>query len=331
MQLKEEIMFSIIKTREKFRLFIFMFFLLIPSMLFAAGKKPYTPQRAGFMLQANNTIIPYRVFAVFLLPGDDLVLEAVFEKTGTNYTAESSQGKVRAGERANTWTWQAPNEPGLAEIRVFHAAKQDTIKVNCFVMVPAGRLENGYLDGFRIGSYPASKKTGYEPVQGFIKVTEKNRERYLSPHFQLKEFESKQGGSFPRYVVLREKLLLKLEMILEELERQGYHGKKITIMSGYRTPYYNASIGNVKYSRIVWGDEADIFIDNYNDSLMDDINGDGRNDVKDARIVYRLIDALGEKTWYQPFIGGLGLYKRNSRRTAFVHVDVRGYRARWGK
>jgi len=37
-----------------------------------------------------------------------------------------------------------------------------------------------------------------------------------------------------------------------------------------------------------------------------------------------------QKSWYQPFEGGLGLYKANAAPGPFVHVDVRGYPARWG-
>ena len=39
---------------------------------------------------------------------------------------------------------------------------------------------------------------------------------------------------------------------------------------------------------------------------------------------------LSQKSWYQPFEGGLGLYKANAAHGPFVHVDVRGYPARWG-
>jgi len=37
------------------------------------------------------------------------------------------------------------------------------------------------------------------------------------------------------------------------------------------------------------------------------------------------------ETWYQPFIGGLGIYGPKPHRGPFVHVDVRGFRARWTK
>jgi len=62
---------------------------------------------------------------------------------------------------------------------------------------------------------------------------------------------------------------------------------------------------------------------------MDDLNGNGREDVGDAQVLYRLVDDLRDDTWYQPFLGGLGLYGPKPHRGPFVHVDVRGTSARW--
>jgi uncharacterized protein YcbK (DUF882 family) len=102
-------------------------------------------------------------------------------------------------------------------------------------------------------------------------------------------------------------------------------------MSGYRTPYYNKLIGNVKYSRHLWGGAADIFIDEHpEDGMMDDLNGDGRIDCHDAAVLYDIIDQMYGKPWYERFLGGLGRYEKTNSHGPFVHVDVRGFRARWG-
>jgi uncharacterized protein YcbK (DUF882 family) len=131
-------------------------------------------------------------------------------------------------------------------------------------------------------------------------------------------------------LVLNELLLLKLELILEQVNKHGYPASTFNILSGYRTPYYNDLIGNVKYSRHLWGDAADIFIDeNPPDDMMDDLNQDGSVNQKDAEIIYEIIDKLYGESWYQHFKGGLGRYKKTSEHGPFVHIDVRGYRARW--
>ncbi|MDY6862202.1 MAG: D-Ala-D-Ala carboxypeptidase family metallohydrolase [Thermodesulfobacteriota bacterium] len=100
---------------------------------------------------------------------------------------------------------------------------------------------------------------------------------------------------------------------------------------GYRTPYYNKIIGNVKYSRHLWGGAADIFIDeNPKDKMMDDLNKDGKINWKDAAILYSIIDDMyGEKS-YKSYVGGLARYKKSYSHGPFVHIDVRGKRTRWG-
>jgi len=50
----------------------------------------------------------------------------------------------------------------------------------------------------------------------------------------------------------------------------------------------------------------------------------------DARALAAVVVGLSEKSWYQPFEGGLGLYRANAVHGSFVHVDVRGHPARWG-
>jgi hypothetical protein len=153
----------------------------------------------------------------------------------------------------------------------------------------------------------------------------------VAPHFTVGQFVSKQSGGYPKYLVLRERLLLKLEMLLEEVRSAGLPVTTFGILSGYRTPFYNRSIGNeTRYSRHVYGDAADIYVDEDEDGTMDDLDGDGRITLDDARTLAAVVEGLSQKSWYQPFEGGLGLYKANAAHGPFVHVDVRGYPARWG-
>jgi hypothetical protein len=42
---------------------------------------------------------------------------------------------------------------------------------------------------------------------------------------------------------------------------------------------------------------------------MDDLNGDGRIDWRDAKVLYKIIDDRYGKPFYKPFVGGLGSYK----------------------
>ncbi len=63
---------------------------------------------------------------------------------------------------------------------------------------------------------------------------------------------------------------------------------------------------------------------------MDDLNGDGRSDRKDIEIFHDIIEKAQQQPENDKFVGGLGFYDKNSFRTGFVHVDVRGHVARWG-
>jgi hypothetical protein len=107
-------------------------------------------------------------------------------------------------------------------------------------------------------------------------VDKAGRDVLVSPHFVLGDFLCKQPGE-PRYVALSVPLLGKLEAIAEALESRGVAPGSLRVMSGYRTPAYNAAIGNkTVYSRHLWGDAADIYVDADGDGGMDDLNGDGR-------------------------------------------------------
>ena len=123
---------------------------------------------------------------------------------------------------------------------------------------------------------------------------------------------------------------MKLERILTELNDAGTEVESFVIMSGFRTPYYNESIGNVRYSRHVYGDGADIYIDERpRDGIMDDLNKDGRFSLSDAKWLFEFIDDLERRGRLEGLAGGLGAYGSTAAHGPFVHVDTRGRRARW--
>jgi uncharacterized protein YcbK (DUF882 family) len=131
--------------------------------------------------------------------------------------------------------------------------------------------------------------------------------------------------------VLRERLLFKLEAMLEQLNADGIRCRTFTVMSGYRTPYYNSNLRNVRYSRHLWGDAADIFVDNDpSDNYIADLNGDGKRDQKDLDMLYHIVSELNERPSFEPFVGGLGRYESTKNHGPFIHVDARGTRATWG-
>jgi len=293
----------------------------------------YTTGKTSFSVKCREDMVQYRIFGIFVLPGEQIdfeVSEAVMEG---HYGFKAGSGVITKSEN-NKWRWQAPSKKGYYSIIITNPTLTDSMILNVFVMVPYQQLEGEYLNGYRIGRYPEKPLRNleiYEPPNGFIEVTEQNQGIYISPHFQLKQFLCKQDSDFPKFVVLREKLLSKLEIVLERVNEAGYHCETFHVMSGYRTPYYNEVIKDVRYSRHIYGGAADIFIDVHpRDGLMDDLNGDGSHDIGDAMILYDHIDLLSHSPDFHPFAGGLGAYEKTPSHGPFVHVDVRGYCARWG-
>ena len=128
--------------------------------------------------------------------------------------------------------------------------------------------------------------------------------------------------------MLSEALILKLERVVEALDRAGHDVDTLQVMSGYRTPFYNERIGNVRDSQHTAGTAADVFVDEKRDGRMDDLNGDGIVTRDDAIWLFELVDRM-DRLPDALFKGGLGDYGSTAAHGPFVHVDVRGRLARW--
>ena len=290
-----------------------------------------TGTRAGFIINARGIATDLKLASVFVLPGESLYV-APANAQGPKIALTASEGELL--ETPTRWRWIAPTRPGMFDLTVVQLRPADTIRLRAFVMYPMSRVVKGKLNGYRIGDYPKKPYKNlpqYKPPRGFIEVTEANADMKVSPHFRLGQFVCKQNGGYPKYIVLRELLLLKLELLLERVNQAGYSYSTFHVMSGYRTPSYNKAIGNVKYSRHQWGGAADIFVDEHPaDGMMDDLNRDGHSDWRDAEVIYELIDDMYGSEPYERFVGGLARYRKTADHGPFVHVDVRGFRARWG-
>lgn len=292
----------------------------------ARPAEPAAVELAEFAIRYGNVISPDRVRALTVLPGETVTLEIVGHAPGSGYVARPAAGRLEPLD-AGRWVWTAPPAPGLYPIQVLAPNGADSITLQAFVVVPYARLQGELLNGYRIGRYPETPR--YGPPAGFIEVTRENEDVLVSPHFRLKQFLCKQPAGARKYVVLDERLLRALEYVHERVNAAGYRVTTFHVMSGYRTPAYNRSIGNVRYSQHQWGAAADIFIDENGDGRMDDLNGDGRSDIRDAEVLYRLIDAAAARPEARGLIGGLGKYPSTRAHGPFVHIDVRDRKARW--
>ncbi len=293
----------------------------------------FTADKLDFAVRIKDEVSSHRVMGVFVLPAERLEIE-ILEPSGAagDYQLHTTDGRLEQA-RTGGWSWWAPEKKGPYPLRIVHVPSGEAMTLNVFVMIPYAQLQRERLTGYTIGPYPQTPLHGspiYHPPVGFVEVTPNNHTVAVSPHFTLGQFVCKQAGGYPKYLVLQERLVLMLELLLEAINARGYAAETLHVMSGYRTPSYNKGIGNVTYSRHIYGDAADIFIDERpKDGMMDDLNADGLIDYRDADILRDTVEGTCAQPAHSRFVGGLGRYKAKPHRGPFVHVDTRGFRARW--
>ena len=231
-----------------------------------------------------------------------------------------------------------PSRPGIYGIAVeLGKARRAIEDLRLVTLVPFAAKKGSKIGLYYLGSWPYEggekpRSPAYANPAGFIEVTRENKSARVSEHFKLADFLTKdQADVWPKYLVLDPKLIDKLELVIQELEAEGHPVKHLHIMSGFRTPYYNHTGGNTggraNLSRHMYGDAADVFVDNDRNGAMDDLNGDGRVDTAEAERLARAAERVEAK--HPALLGGVGIYKACCGHGPFTHVDVRGYRARW--
>jgi len=203
-----------------------------------------------------------------------------------------------------------------------------------FMMRPFGQKRGEMLGSYRLGWWPAERwmmAENYLNPDGFVEVRSAGVDTRLSEHFRLGDFLTHDRQNvWPKYVVLEERLIDKLELILRELGDRGVDDSHVVVLSGFRAPYYNdlrVDEGAVRASRHQFGDAADLIIDADRDGRMDDLNGDRRRDLRDLNAIGAAVAAVEKR--YPELVGGLGTYAALGPSGPFAHIDVRGTSARW--
>ena len=243
-----------------------------------------------------------KIFARFVLPEDWISLAAL---PGAQVASASIQGG---------------SAPGTEKV---------------FTMRSFGQKVRAWLNGYRLGYWPQEKgrvrSEAYRNPDGFIEVTPENEDTRVSEHFRLRDFVSHgQTEVWPKYVVLREPLLDKLELVIEDLNDHGINAEGMRIRSGFRTPDHNRAVrgeGSARDSRHQFGDAADVYIDQVGNGKESDLNGDGKVNFADVKLILDAVERVEAR--YPELVGGTGLYAYYGRSGPFVHIDVRGTRARW--
>ncbi|MBI2408554.1 MAG: hypothetical protein HYV19_09675 [Gemmatimonadetes bacterium] len=192
------------------------------------------------------------------------------------------------------------------------------------VMVPYSAKIGQTINGYRIGNY----RSGIDgeappPPRGFVEVTPASVELPVSTHMRLADFvtHDEQQDQWPKYVALDARVLDKVELVIAYVGAfRGGRNKTVNVdvHSGFRAPVYNRRVPRAaRDSRHQYGDAADLAID---------ADGDGRVTWRDGMLVSLQVEQV-ERDFPQ-YVGGLGLYG-NQNGVPYVHIDVRGKRARW--
>jgi uncharacterized protein YcbK (DUF882 family) len=301
------------------------------KMIAAALTKTDAPSAAFVVDAALNAFARYR--------GRSGALRAGVGPAGHALPADSLPSGTHIVYTTNgEETAPAPPRSGIwrAAIAIGQVIKPIT-DFSYIALRPFSEKQRGRIGNYVIGNWPAEagrRVPGprYANPQGFIEVTPQNQDTPVSEHFKLRDFLTKgQANVWPKYLVLDLRLVDKLELIVDDLQKRGIPVTRVTVMSGFRTPSYNVGGGNTggraSLSRHMYGDASDIFVDNDANGTMDDLNRDGRVDVRDSRVIAEAAERVERE--HPELVGGVGVYVACCGHGPFVHIDTRGYRARW--
>ncbi len=233
----------------------------------------------------------------------------------------------------------APQTPGIWNVVLRLGGVARAVPgMSVITMVPLSAKHGGRIGGYLLGTWPFEnggkpKTPAYFPPRGFVQVTPQNEDLHLSDHIRLRDYITKgQVDVWPKYIAVSPKELDKIELTIQEMEREG-HPFRLGVISAFRNPTYNYHGGNTEgraqLSRHMYGDAMDIYDDPRGTGCMNDLNGDERVDVNDARVLARAAQRVEQL--YPDLVGGIGVYAPlPGSHCGFVHIDTRGFRARWG-
>lgn len=297
-----------------------MYWLMIWMMLFSTSDDP-EPQAPMSGLRVNGTSLPEHRIALVVMPGDSITLSV----SDSHAVWWISAGSPSMGE-GSSFGWRAPRSHGVFSLDV----ECDSILETYTVIVPVEscRWRTTSLNSFVIGSYGDGNDRDRNPDY-FIELSSSSFGARISTHLTLGQFLCHVEGNYPQYMAFDLRLADKLEAVLEAVQEVYPQASDIHNISGFRTPAYNAAIGNdTSESLHLYGSAADIWIESWPpNNLMDDIDRNKRVDVYDGEYlveIVRILEARGEVV-----TGGASAYRWISTHGPFVHIDIRGTRAVW--
>jgi hypothetical protein len=207
------------------------------------------------------------------------------------------------------------------------------------------RLESAtsaVIQGCPIGTYPdvtaknvrasvAGHREQYRPPEYFVPVTSATAKLRVSEHFRLGDFVTVAPTDSPAFFPFNPKLVAALEGVYSALEAAGFARARIRVLRAFISPHQarefaKRGIKLLPWNRYQYGDGVIIIVDNDNDGKLDDLNGDGALDRRDALALARIVAGVQKK---RDLRGWVGLYTKDPGATLpdtpMVGFDVRGW------
>jgi uncharacterized protein YcbK (DUF882 family) len=267
----------------------------------------------------------------FALPNDtvDFPLEVQGDPGALAYEWVRLDDSVAASERRPLAgsAMTAPPEPGFYQLALVRGTVRRIVRgLTISVLVPFEAKQGATIDGYRIGTFLAERRggEGKDLPAGFVKVTAELRDVPLTKHLRVGDFLVRDGQpQWPRYTAISPRVLDKVELVVAAVARMRGDSEEVKVLldvhSGFRSPSYNRTVPRAaRDSRHQYGDAIDVAID---------ANGDGRLTASDTKLVARAVEAVERE--HPDLVGGMGLYTSRRYNQPYVHIDVRGTRARW--
>ncbi len=275
-----------------------------------------------FDLSLNGVQLPAHRCAIVIIPGDTVSLSV---STPVTWVMSSGTFLSSATETTNV-IWVAPRSHGIFSLEVSDTS--GTAEYTVMIPVESSRWRTTSLNSFSIGSYGDGNQRDNLP-EYFFEITSSTYLLPLSTHLKIADFLCHVDGNYPQYMALDMELIEKLENLVATVQHVYPGNLGITCISGFRTPEYNARIGNdTTESLHLYGRAADIWIERLpSNGLMDDLDRNKRVDIGDGEFLISIIRELESSGLVT--VGGASVYRWNRSHGPFIHIDVRGYSASW--
>ncbi len=285
---------------------------------------------------------------VVMLPGSSLQVTA--EADGqAGRIAVIKDGQIIREDAVLNFT--APEKPGAFYISVAAAAGGQNRRGEICVVVPhkasaRHSKQGGWLvrvDDRDIGEYRPASSSGaakvkdnpdsYQPPVWWIRITDMNASFEVSPGVPADDLVAPAedtGLKHTDVVPVCYPMWTAITALRNGLSARGIPGSALRVISGFRTPAYNRSIGSNAFGRHVYGDAFDFYLNlaGGDNIKAADLNRDGKLDRRDAYPIVAVIEDLQAEGKLP--MGGIGVYNTiGGDHEVSLHFDARGHRATW--